>query len=102
MTSLIVFKKNKFFSLLISMMMDYLYIDSNLNSRGNFSKQKIYNAEYMYRYRRLFIYLFREPIFSSITIPVIKRILRVLRMPESIMRWIELILNFFTKYFYIL
>jgi hypothetical protein len=102
MASLILFKKNKFFSLLISLVIDYLYLDSNLSSKGNFSKQKIYYAEYIYRYRRLYIYLFREPIFSSITIPLIRKVLVFLRMPESIIRWAELILNYFTKYYYIL
>ena len=102
MASLIYFKEKKIIPLIISMIIDYLYLDGKANMRGNFSKQKIYHLEYAYRIRRLFIYFLRDPILSYVTIPFIKKILSFIRMPESVIRCVELILKYFTKYYYIL
>lgn len=88
--------------LIVCFILEYLSIDSNLHGRGNFSKQKVYYAEYLYRQRRFWLYLLREPIVTSITIPFIKRILTFLRLPTGLVNWVETIIKYFTKYYYIL
>jgi hypothetical protein len=95
-------KEKSFIPLIISSVMDYLYLDPKLANRGNFSKQKVYFAEMSYRYRRLWLYLLREPIVSTVTIPFIRKIFGILRLPETILNWVEIVIRYFTKYYYIL
>ena len=96
------FKENKIPPLLISLIIDYLYLDRNVGNKGNFSKQKIYHYEYAFRIRKLIFYLVREPIISYVTVPLMRKILQFIRMPEIVIKIAELILRYFTKYYYIL
>jgi len=101
LSTLICFKKNKLIPLVVSMVIEYMYMDSKGYKGNNFSKQKIYYAEHLYRQRRLLLYLLREPIFSYVTLPSVKKVLSFIRLPETIIRWVEEILKYFTKLYYI-
>ena len=101
MASLICFKKNKFVPLLINLTIDFVVLRNN-NFTGKFSKQKIFHSENLYRVRQMVFYLLREPIFSSITLPFVKKLLSFLRFPDRLVGLIINFLEYFSKLYYIL
>lgn len=94
--------KNSFIPLLVNVVMDLVVLKINKRTNEKFMQQKIYSSEYSYRYGRLAIYLLREPIFSMITKPAIEKILKLFRFSERITNFLINILNYFTKFYYVL
>ena len=82
---LMIFKNNKIIPLIINIIIDIVIfltrMDINKNNykkyKINFLIQKIYFLEIKQRTKNFFIYLLREPIYTNITIPLIKNILPI-------------------------
>ena len=109
LTLLSIFKNNKIIPLIINIVLDIVIyfsrIDINRNNFRNFGFnfliQKVHYLEMKFRNKQFFIYLFREPIFSFIVIPLIKKILNILYLPNFIVEVVLDIMENFTKYSYI-
>ena len=108
-TLLIIFKDNKIIPLIINIIMDIVIYFSRMeinkenykNFKLNFLTQKIHFLEMKFRNKNFFIYIFREPIFSSITIPLLQKIFNILHLPNFITNFILNILDNFSAYSYI-
>ena len=71
------------------------------NFKLNFLTQKIHFLEMKFRNKNYFVYLFREPIFSYIIMPLTQKILNFLPIPEFITNIIMNILDNFSSFSYI-
>ena len=108
-TLLIIFKDNKIIPLIINIIMDIVIYFSRMeinkenykNFKFNFLTQKIYFLEMKFRNKNYFVYLFREPIFSYIIMPLTQKILNFLPIPEFITKIIMNILDNFSSFSYI-
>ena len=108
-TLLILFKDNKIIPLIINIIMDIVIFFSRMeinkenykNFRMNFLTQKIHFLEMKFRNKNYFVYLFREPIFSFITMPLTQKILNFLPIPQFIVNIIMNILKNFSSFTYI-
>ena len=108
-TLLIIFKENKIIPLIINIIMDIVIYFSRMeitkdnykNFKLNFLTQKIYFLEMKFRNKNFFVYLFREPIFSYIIMPLTQKILNFLPIPEFITNIIMNILDNFSSFSYI-
>ena len=108
-TLLIIFKENKIIPLIINIVMDIIIYFSRMeitrdnykNFKLNFLTQKIYFLEMKFRNKNFFVYLFREPIFSYIIMPLTQKILNFLPIPEFITNIIMNILDNFSSFSYI-
>ena len=109
LTLLSIFKNNKIIPLIINIVLDiviyFTRIDINRNNFKNyglnFLTQKIHYLEMNFRNKHFFIYLFREPIFSFIIIPLIKKIFNIIYLPNFIVKVILDIIENFSNYSYI-
>lgn len=101
LSTMIIFKKRSFIPLLINMLIDFIVLSYKRHD-DNFSQQKAFTHEYIYRIGRLGIYFLRQPIFSLITKPFIKKLLRVLRIPTVIVELISNLLSYYTNLYFIL
>ena len=108
-TLLIIFKDNKIIPLIINIIMDIVIYFSRMeinkenykNFKLNFLTQKIHFLEMKFRNKNYFVYLFREPIFSYIIMPLTQKILNFLPIPEFITNIIMNILDNFSSFSYI-
>ena len=109
LTLLAIFKDNKVIPLIINLVLDIVIYFSRIEiNRNNFKNyglnfltQKIHYLEIKFRNKNFFVYLFREPIFSFIIIPLINKIFNILHMPNFIVKIILDIMENFSNYTYI-
>lgn len=109
LTLLSIFQNNKIIPLIVNIVLDIVIyfsrIDINRNNFRNFGFnfliQKIHYLEMNFRNKHFFIYLFREPIFSFIVIPLIRKILNILYLPNFIVKVVLDIMENFSNYSYI-
>ena len=109
LTLLAMFKNNKIIPLIINIVLDIVIYFSRIeinknnfkNYAFNFLVQKIHFLEMQFRNKNFFIYLFREPIFSFIILPLIKKIFIILHIPNFIVEVILDIMENFSNYSYI-
>ena len=95
------FGKKSIYPLILNSIIDILIL--NIKKKpGLFSQQSIYASEFYYRVGRLSIYLLREPIYSVITKPFIQKLLRIIRIPASIINIIIDLLTYYTNFYFIL
>ena len=108
-TLLIIFKDNKIIPLIINIILDIIIYFSRLEiNKDNYKKfklnfllQKINYLEMKFRNKHFFAYIFREPIFSYIIIPLTEKIFNILPIPNFIVRIIMNILDNYSSYTYI-
>ena len=108
-TLLIIFKDNKIIPLIINIILDIIIYFSRLEiNKDNYKKfklnfllQKINYLEMKFRNKHFFAYIFREPIFSYIIIPITEKIFNILPIPNFIVRIIMNILDNYSSYTYI-
>ena len=106
---LIMFNNNKIIPFIINIIMDIVIYFSRIeinkenykNFRINFLTQKILFLEMHFRNKNFFVYLFREPLFSYIIMPLTKKILNFLPIPRFIINIIMNILENFSSFTYI-
>lgn len=98
---MICFDKKNFIPLLVNAVIDILILSIKRHEE-NFNQQKIYTYEYIFRMGRLGVYFLREPIFSMITSPFIKKILKIIRVPNFIVDIIMNLLSYYTNLNFIL
>ena len=109
LTLLAMFRNNKLIPLIINIVLDIVIyfsrIEINKNNFKNYAFdfliQKIHFLEMQFRNKNFFIYLFREPIFSFIILPLIKKIFIILNIPNFIVEVILDIMENFSNYSYI-
>ena len=109
LTLLTIFKENKIIPLIINIILDIVIYFSrfeinrnNYKNYGfNFLIQKIHFLEMKYRNKNFFVYIFREPIFSFIIIPLMTKIFKILHLPNFLVKIIIDILDNFSNYSYI-
>jgi hypothetical protein len=99
---MIVFKKKSFIPLLVNFIIDLIIIKTNKRQNENFEQQKAYAYEYMHRLGRLGIYFLREPIFSVITKPFIRKLMKILRFPTFLCDVIMALLSYYNNFYFIL
>ena len=84
LTLLSIFRNNKIIPLIINIIID-IVIQSNFRNFGlTFLSQKVLYLEMKFRNKNFFVYLFREPIFSYIIIPLITKTFQILHIPNFI------------------
>ncbi len=106
---LLIFKDNKIIPLIVNIVIDVVIFLSRMDiNKDNYKKykinfltQKIHFLEMKFRNKNFFIYIFREPIFSNITIPLLQKIFNILHLPNFITNFILNILDNFSAYSYI-
>ena len=109
LTLLSMFKDNKIIPLIINIVLDIVIYFSRMeinknnfkNYKFNFLIQKIHYLEMKFRNKNFFIYLFREPFFSFIILPLIQKIFNILHIPNFIIQIILDIMENFSNYSYI-
>jgi hypothetical protein len=109
LTLLSIFKNNKIVPLIINIIIDIIIyfsrIEFNRNNFRNFGlnflTQKIHHLEMNFRTKNLFVYLFREPIFSFVVIPLMKQVFYILHIPNFISETVLDIMENFSRYSYI-
>ena len=109
LTLLSIFKENKVIPLTVNIILDIVIYFSRIeinknnfkNYGFNFLIQKVNYLELKCRNNKYFIYLFREPIFSLIIIPLILKIFNILHIPNFIVNIILDIMTNFSNYSYI-
>ena len=92
LTLLSIFRNNKIIPLIINIIIDIVIYFSRMKiSQNNFRNfgltflsQKIHYLEMKFRNKHFFVYLFREPIFSYIIIPLITKTFQILHIPNFI------------------
>ena len=94
-------KKNSFIPLLVNLIFDFIILKTKRNDE-QFDQQKAYSSEYMHRLGRLSVYFLREPIFSTITKPFIRKLMKMLRIPDFISNLVMLLLAYYTNVYFIL
>ena len=108
-TLLIMFKENKIIPLIINIIIDIVIYFSRIEInkenykqfRFNFLIQKVHFLEMQFRNKNFFIYIFREPIFSYLILPLTKNVFSFLPIPKFILNIIMNILENFSSYTYI-
>ena len=106
---LLIFKDNKIIPLIVNIVIDVVIFLSRMDiNKDNYKKykinfltQKIHFLEMKFRNKNFFIYIFREPIFSNTTIPLLQKIFNILHLPNFITNFILNILDNFSAYSYI-
>ena len=109
LTLLSLFKDNKIIPLIINIVIDIVIYFSRIeinkdnfrNYGFNFLTQKIHYLEMRFRNNNYFVYLFREPIFSFIVLPLIQKVFNILHIPNFIVRTVLDIMENFSRYSYI-
>ena len=109
LTLLSLFKENKKIPLIINIILDIVIYFSRIvinannfkNYGFNFLIQKIHFLEMKSRNKHIFVYLFREPIFSFIIIPLIQKIFNIIQLPNFIVKTILDIMENLSNYSYI-
>jgi len=94
--------KKSFIPLLINIIIDLIILKNNKKSDNNFEQQKAYHSEYIYRLGRLAVYFLREPIYSLITKPFIRKLLKILKIPKFIVDIVIVMLAYYTNVYFIL
>ena len=92
LTLLSIFRNNKIIPLIINIIIDIVIYFSRMKiSQSNFRNfgltflsQKVHYLEMKLRNKNFFVYLFREPIFSYIIIPLIAKTFQILHIPNFI------------------
>jgi len=92
LTLLSIFRNNKIIPLIINIIIDIVIYFSRMKiSQNNFKNfgltflsQKIHYLEMKFRNKHFFVYIFREPIFSYIIIPLITKTFQILHIPNFI------------------
>ena len=92
LTLLSIFRNNKIIPLIINIIIDIVIYFSRMKiSQNNFRNfgltflsQKVHYLEMKFRNKNFFAYLFREPIFSYIIIPLIIKTFKILHIPNFI------------------
>jgi hypothetical protein len=102
LSSMIFTNKKSFIPLLINLIIDLIILKSKKRSEHNFEQQKAYHSEYIYRMGRLAVYFLREPIYSLITKPFIRKLLKILRIPKFIVDIVIVLLAYYTNVYFIL
>ena len=106
---LIIFNENKIIPFIINIVMDIVIYFSRIeinkenykNFGINFLTQKIHFLEMNFRNKNYFVYLFREPLFSYIIMPLTQKIFNFLPIPKFIVNIIMNILENFSSFTYI-
>ena len=106
---LIIFNDNKIIPFIINIVMDIVIYFSRIeinkenykNFGINFLTQKIHFLEMHLRNKNYFVYLFREPLFSYIIMPLTQKIFNFLPIPKFIVNIIMNILENFSSFTYI-
>ena len=109
LTLLSIFKENKIIPLIVNIILDIIIYFSRIeinknnfkNYGYNFLIQKVNYLEMKSRNNKYFIYLFREPVFSFVIIPLIQKIFNILHIPNFIVKTILDFLENFSNYSYI-
>ena len=106
---LIIFNDNKIIPFIINIVMNIVIYFSRIeinkenykNFGINFLTQKIHFLEMHFRNKNYFVYLFREPLFSYIIMPLTQKIFNFLPIPKFIVNIIMNILENFSSFTYI-
>jgi len=98
---MLVFKKKSMIPLIINFILDIMILKINRHFE-DFDQQKTYYFEYMYRFGRLIIYFLREPIYSIITKPFIRKIMKILRFPSFLCELLMALLSYYSNLYFIL
>lgn len=101
LSSMIIFKKKSFVPLIINMILDFIILKFERKEK-TFENQRAYFYEYTYRLGRLSVYLLRNPIFSFFTKPFVRKLMKILRLPDFITNIVMLLLSYYTNIYYIL
>jgi len=96
-----VFKKKSFVPFIFNVLIDAIILKIKRKEKL-FDNQKTYFQEYKYRISRLSVYLLRAPIFSLITKPFIKKILKVFRVPTFLVDLVMSLLTYYSNIHFIL
>jgi len=97
---LLAFKKNPKISFFTSLAFDLLIFSKEAKVNG-FKQQKLSYYESKYRKFKLYAYLLRDPVYSSIVKPILDKMLKLLRIPQTAINIIELVLGYLRKLSYI-
>ena len=92
LTLLSIFRNNKIIPLIINIIIDIVIYFSRIKINQNnfknygltFLSQKVHYLEMQFRNKNFFVYLFREPIFSCIIIPLMAKTFKMLHIPDFI------------------
>ncbi len=101
LTTMIIFKKKSFVPLLFNVLMDFIILKVERKEK-RFEGQRAYYCEYAYRLSRISIYLLREPIFSFLTKPFVRKLMKILRLPSFITNLVMVLLSYYTNLYFIL
>lgn len=96
------FGRKSFIPLIINLALESFILKFSERKDEKFMQQKIYFYEYKYRFSRLSIYMLRDPIYSSITRPFLEKLMKTLRLPDKFVGFFLSVLDYFTKFYYIL
>ena len=99
--TIILSNKKSIIPLIIRMILDIIILIIK-RKENNFTKQRIYNYEYLNRISKLMIYFLRQPLLSLITKPFIRKILKILKLNKKITEIIMSMLNYYTNLYFIL
>jgi hypothetical protein len=92
---MIIFGKKSLIPLIINIVMDIIILKIKRKEK-KFMEQKVYTFENAYRFGQLGVYLLREPIFSLITLPFLRKILRILRLSNIFDNMLVRLLSYYT------
>jgi hypothetical protein len=101
LSTLIAFNKKSFAPLIINLIMDFIILKVERKEKS-FEGQRAYFCEYSYRIGRLAVYLLRDPIYSFLTKPFVRKLMKILRLPTFITNIVMLLLSYYTNLYFIL
>jgi hypothetical protein len=101
LSSLIYFGKRSVYPLAICGIIDLITFKVN-RPIETFTQSKIYTSEMLYRMSGMTTYLLREPIFSILTKPFLLKLLKILRIPQSVINLILDLIAYYTNIYFLL
>jgi hypothetical protein len=101
LSSMTYFGKKSIYPLIISAVIDIATMTYKRNT-NKFTQSKVYFFESSFRISSLSVYLLREPIFSLITKPYLLKLLKILRIPQTIVNLVLDLLTYYTNIYFIL
>lgn len=101
MLLMLIFGKRSFVPLIVNIVMDIIILKVK-RRETRFTEQKVYSYEYLYRFGQIYIYFLREPIYSLITKPFLRKLLRIFRLGKFFDNILVRFLSYFTNLYFIL